>query len=201
MSKFDPNKHRKTRKRIAELPTKKTSSWEISKPKNTDYIQIWGKDLEDLDVVNIFEQRDGGGKIKEWLIQGVDDETEDQIITILNPSKIKSAIVCPCVIRANNKRFIWLAKQAGPAASRTHEVHEQIKKIIPMAQGKWMMIGWDDNTREYIAEEPAVAQSTMEQPTWPNKEAIDKELGNAFDERIIEDLDNEIIKRTQGTIK
>ena len=70
-----------------------------------------------------------------------------------------------------------------------------------MAQGKWMMIGWDDNTREYIAEEPAVAQSTMEQPTWPNKEAIDKELGNAFDERIIEDLDHEIIKRTQGTIK
>ena len=59
MSKFDPNKHRKTRKRIAELPTKKTSSWEISKPKNTDYIQIWGKDLEDLDVVNIFEQHFG----------------------------------------------------------------------------------------------------------------------------------------------
>ena len=70
-----------------------------------------------------------------------------------------------------------------------------------MAQGEWMMIGWDDNTREYIAEEPAVAQSTMEQPTWPNKEVIDKELGNAFDERIIEDLDHEIIKRTQGTIK
>ena len=41
-----------------------------------------------------------------------------------------------------------------------------------MAQGKWMMIGWDDNTREYIAEEPAVAQSTMEQPTCQTRKRL-----------------------------
>ena len=38
---FDPNKHRKTAARLAELKNKKPQVWEIGKPKLGEFIQIW----------------------------------------------------------------------------------------------------------------------------------------------------------------
>ena len=137
---FDPNKHRKTAARLATLATTKPQEWQIRKPKNSDFIQIFGNSIEDLDIVNMYEQRDGGGAMKEWLIQGKDDETDEKIVQLLNPSQVKSAIVCPCVIAANMQRFIWLAKQPSPFSNRVMEVHNQIKNIIPDAQKQWVKI-------------------------------------------------------------
>ena len=34
MTKFDPNKHKETKKRIAELGTAKEVPWQLGKPKN-----------------------------------------------------------------------------------------------------------------------------------------------------------------------
>ena len=42
---FDPNKHRKTAARLATLATIKPQEWQIRKPKNSDFIQIYGKSL------------------------------------------------------------------------------------------------------------------------------------------------------------
>ena len=81
---FDPSKHRKTATRLAELVTKIPQQWEIRKPKQGDFIRIWGKSIEDLTPVNIFEQRNGAGKTQEWLIQGHDEAEEDKIIGYLN---------------------------------------------------------------------------------------------------------------------
>lgn len=85
---FDPNKHRKTAARLATLATTKPQEWQIRKPKNSDFIQIYGNSIEDLDIVNMYEQRDGGGAMKEWLIQGKDDETDEKIVQLLNPRKL-----------------------------------------------------------------------------------------------------------------
>ena len=71
---FDPNKHRKTAARLAELKTKVPQQWEILKPKAGDFIQIYGDSIEELDKVTMFEQRNGAGKVQEWLIQGKDEE-------------------------------------------------------------------------------------------------------------------------------
>ena len=92
---FDPNKHRKTAARLAELKTKIPQQWEIRKPKAGDFIQIYGDNIEELDVVTMFEQRNGAGKVQEWLIQGKDEKEEDQIaeedIPKFIEKKIKSA--------------------------------------------------------------------------------------------------------------
>ena len=54
---FDPSKHRKTAARLATLATSKKIEWRIQKPKNSDFIQIFGNSLEDLDIVNMYERR------------------------------------------------------------------------------------------------------------------------------------------------
>lgn len=204
MAKFDPNKHRKTKKRIAEVTTSnKSGAWEIKKPKSSDFIQIWGNSLDDLDEVNIFEQRDGAGKVKEWLIQGNDEEEEEKILDLLGRAKIKCAIVAPCIIRSNSQKFIWLAKQPGPRSTRVHAVHLRVREIIPHCQGKWQMVGWNEETKEYDHEEPkGVAQENMEPPAWPKEDKeITEAIGKAFDERIIDSVEHEIVKRTTGEIR
>ena len=37
MTKFDPNKHKETKKRIAELGTAKEVPWQLGKPKNHEF--------------------------------------------------------------------------------------------------------------------------------------------------------------------
>tara|TARA_A100000171_G_scaffold43079_2_gene44868 strand:- start:305 stop:901 length:597 start_codon:yes stop_codon:yes gene_type:complete len=197
---FDPSKHRKTAARLATLATSKKIEWRIQKPKNSDFIQIFGNSLEDLDIVNMYEQRDGGGKMTEWLIQGETDAIDEEIVSLLNPSQVKSAIVCPCVISANNDKFIWLAKQASPFASRVMEVHNQIKNLIPEAQKGWVKIYWDDSSKSYVLEEPRDA-AILGDPAWPTADVILNELRNSFKERIIDSPDHEIVKRTIGLIK
>ena len=61
---FDPNKHRKTSQKLATLQNTKQMMWQIAKPKKKDYVRIYGNALEDLHVVNCFDQRDGGGEEK-----------------------------------------------------------------------------------------------------------------------------------------
>ena len=56
---FDPNKHRKTSQKLATLQNNKQTLWKIDKPKKKDYVRIYGEALEDLHVVNCFDQRDG----------------------------------------------------------------------------------------------------------------------------------------------
>jgi len=197
---FDPSKHRKTAARLATIATDKKSDWQIQKPKNSDFIQIFGKSMEDLAEVNMYEQRDGGGAMKEWLIQGKTDEIDEEIVSLLNPKSIKSAIVCPCVIAATGDKFIWLAKQSSPFASRVHEVHTQIRNTIPLAQEGWVKIYWDEVTRTYVSEAPRDA-AILGDPVWPSAADILNELRKSFKERIIDSVDHEIVKRTIGLIK
>tara|TARA_R100000544_G_scaffold32451_1_gene18812 strand:- start:263 stop:517 length:255 start_codon:yes stop_codon:yes gene_type:complete len=82
---FNPDKHRKTQEKLATLQNSKSLVWAIGKPKKKDYVRIYGNSLEDLHVVNCFDQRDGGGEEKLWLIQGVDEAEEDKILAALNP--------------------------------------------------------------------------------------------------------------------
>ena len=74
-------------------------------------MRIYGNSLDDLHVVNCFDQRDGGGEEKLWLIQGKDDKEEDKILAALNPEDILRVIVVPVFVRANKQTYIWLAKQ------------------------------------------------------------------------------------------
>ena len=79
---FDPSKHRKTSARLAELKTKAPKEWKVDKPKQGDFIQIYGDTLSDLDLVNLYVQRDGGGYNTEWLIQGDTDKDEEELTVI-----------------------------------------------------------------------------------------------------------------------
>ena len=184
---FDPNKHRKTAARLAELKTKVPQQWEIRKPKPGDFIQIYGDSIEELDKVNIFEQ-------------GKDEAEEDKIIGYLNVKHIKSAIVAPCVIAANRLNYIWLAKQGNPFGERVHNVHLQIKDIIKTAQQEWTKAYWDDATKQYVMEPPELAIE-LGDPIWPSKDEILDHLKKSFAERMIEDVDHEIVKRTRGLIR
>jgi len=197
---FDPNKHRKTAARLAELKTKIPQQWEIRKPKPGDFIQIYGDSIEELDVVTMFEQRSGSGKEQEWLIQGKDEDEEDKIITYLNHKHIKSAIVAPCVIAANRMNYIWLAKQGNPFGERVYDVHLQIKDIIKTAQKEWTKAYWSDDTKQYVMEPPESAIE-LGDPIWPSKDEILDHLKKSFAERIIETVDHEIVKRTRGLIR
>jgi hypothetical protein len=197
---FDPNKHRKTAARLAELKTKIPQQWEIRKPKAGDFIQIYGDSIEVLDKVTMFEQRNGAGKEQEWLIQGKDEEEEDKIITYLNHKHIKSAIVAPCVIAANRLNYIWLAKQGNPFGERVHPVHLQIKDIIITAQKEWTKAYWDEDSKQYVMEPPESA-ITLGDPVWPSEEEILDHLKKTFEERIIDTVDHEIVKRTRGLIR
>ena len=77
---FDPSKHRKTTEKLATLQNTSQLVWKIDKPKKKDYVRIYGNSLDDLHVVNCFDQRDGGGEEKLWLIQGKDDAEENRIL-------------------------------------------------------------------------------------------------------------------------
>ena len=197
---FDPNKHRKTAARLAELKTKKPQQWEIRKPKQGDFIQIFGDDIEELNKVIIFEQRNGPGKSQEWLVQGNDEEEEGKIINYLNEKHIRSAIVCPCVISANRMNYIWLAKQGNPFGERVYDVHLQVRDIIKTAQKEWTKAYWDDSTKQYLME-PAESPIELGNPVWPSKEEILTHLQKSFSERIIDNVDHEIVKRTRGLIR
>jgi len=131
---FDPNKHRKTSQKLATLQNTKQMMWQIAKPKKKDYVRIYGNALEDLHVVNCFDQRDGGGEEKLWLIQGKDDVEEDKILAALNPDDILRVIVAPVYIRANKQTYIWLAKQGKASLEEPHPVHLQIQDCIRVAQ-------------------------------------------------------------------
>ena len=197
---FDPNKHRKTAARLAELKTKIPQQWEIRKPKAGDFIQIYGDKIEQLDNVTIFEQRNGACKEQEWLIQGKDEEEEDKIITYLNHKHIKSAIVAPVVIAANRLNYIWLAKQGNPFGEKVHPVHLQIKDIINTAQKEWTKAYWDEDSKQYVMEPPEAAIE-LGNPIWPSKDEILDHLKKSFAERIIETVYHEIVKRTRGLIR
>ena len=197
---FDPNKHRKTAARLAELKTKKPQQWEIRKPKPSDFIQIYGDSIEELHKVTIFEQRDGAGKEKEWLIQGKDEAEEDKIIGYLNVNHIKSAIVAPCVIAANRLNYIWLAKQGNPFGERVYDVHLQIKDIIKTAQKEWTKAYFDNDTKQYVMQPPE-APIELGAPVWPSEEEMLDHLKKSFAERIIDSVDHEIVKRTRGLIR
>ena len=197
---FDPNKHRKTAERLAELKTKIPQQWEIRKPKAGDFIQIYGDSIEELNTVTMFEQRNGAGKVQEWLIQGKDEEEEDKIITYLNHKHIKSAIVAPVVIAANRLNYIWLAKQGNPFGEKVHPVHLQIKDIIRTAQKEWTKAYWDEDSKQYVMEPPESAIE-LGNPIWPSEEEILNHLKKSFAERMIENIDHEIVKRTRGLIR
>ena len=81
---FDPKKHRKTAEYLATLSTAKSKDWLIQKPKRKDYVRAHGNTLEELNVVNIFEQRDGGGVEAQWLVQGKTEADDAEIIDALD---------------------------------------------------------------------------------------------------------------------
>ncbi len=141
---YDPSKNRKTKARLAAKVKKESSDWEIQNPKNFDFFKIYGKSIDDLDDITIYQQRDGGGFIKNWIIQPKDEKEEEKIFEHLNGKYIKAAIVCPCITSANRRKFLWLAKQPSVASVRTHDVHIQIRnQIIPECQKGFRKIYWD----------------------------------------------------------
>jgi len=117
---FDPNKHRKTTERLATLQNTSQLVWKIDKPKKKDYVRVFGNGLDDLHVVNCFDQRDGGGEEKLWLIQGTDDYEDEKILDALNPDDILRVIVVPVYVRANKQTYIWLAKQGKANLDEPH---------------------------------------------------------------------------------
>ena len=197
---FDPSKHRKTAVRLAELKTKAPQQWEIRKPKEGDFIRIWGESIEDLTPVNIYEQRNGAGMNQEWLVQGTDEDVEAEIIGFLNHKHIKAALVCPCVISVNRMNYIWLAKQGNPFGTRVHPVHLQIRDIIKNAQQEWTKAYFDPESKQYVMEPPE-EPIALGEPVWPSEEEILSHLKKSFADRIIETVDHEIVKRTRGLIR
>ena len=196
---FDPKKHRKTAEYLATLQTAKSKDWQISKPKRKDYVRAYGSELDELNVVNIFEQRDGGGVEAQWLIQGKTEADDAKIIEQLGPESILRAIVVPMYIKANNSNYIWIAKQGKVAGGKTHPVHSQIRECISTAQKMWCRIYWEESTKQYLCEPPEKAE-LFGDPTWPTEDQIIVHLQKSFDDKIIDTADHEIVKRTRGLI-
>ena len=73
---FDPTKHRKTSARLAELKTKAPQNWEIRKPKEGDFIQIWGDTIEDL-AIAVDEIEDDDDEDQDDDSESDEDEDED----------------------------------------------------------------------------------------------------------------------------
>ena len=198
---YDPNRNKKTKTRLANLVKKESSEWEIARPKNFDFFKIYGKSVDELDDVTLYQQRDGGGNIKNWIVQPKDDEEEEKIFEYLKPENIKAAIVCPCITSANKRKFLWLAKQPSVAASRIHEVHIQIKnEIIPACQSGFRKIYWDDEAMRYVIVKPENT-AIFKEPVWPKKAELQKALETAFASLMIETVDSEIVKRARGLIR
>ena len=198
---YDPSKNRKTKARLAAKAKKESSDWEIQNPKNFDFFKIYGKSIDDLDDITIYQQRDGGGFIKNWIIQPKDEKEEEKIFEHLNGKYIKAAIVCPCITSANRRKFLWLAKQPSVASVRTHDVHIQIRnQIIPECQKGFRKIYWDDEAMKYIIEKPENLEIFTE-PVWPKPEELQSALVKAFGELMIETADHEVIKRARGLVR
>ena len=195
---FDPKKHRKTASKLATLSTAKSKHWQIQKPKRKDYVRAYGNSLEELNVVNVFEQRDGGGVPAQWLVQGKTDKDDDAIIEALGTTDISVAIVVPMYIKANNSNYIWLAKQGKIGQDKPHAVHSQIRDCIKTAQEKWCRIYWEQSTTQYLCEPPENAE-LFGDPTWPTQDEILKYLQKSFQDYIIDTADHEIVKRTIGS--
>ena len=196
---FDPNKHRKTSQKLATLQNTKQLIWKIDKPKKKDYVRIYGEALEDLHVVNCFDQRDGGGEEKLWLIQGTTDAEEDKILAALNPDDILRVIVAPVYIRANKQTYIWLAKQGKASLDEPHPVHLQIQDCIRVAQKKWCKIYWEKSSKAYQCTPPENAE-IFGDVDWPTKEEIQLHFEKSFNDRIIDTVDHDVVKRTLGQV-
>ena len=198
---YDPNKNIKTKQRLSIQVKKESNEWEITKPKNFDFFKIYGKSIDDLDEVTLYQQRDGGGFIRTWIVQPLNDEENDKIFEYLDPRNIKAAIVCPCITSANKRKFIWLAKQPSVASLRTHDVHIQIKnEIIPACQKGFRKIFWDEESMKYVIEKPENTE-VFKEPIWPTKQELQKALVKEFADLMIETSDHEIVKRARGLIQ
>ena len=196
---FDPNKHRKTQEKLATLQNTKQLVWKIDKPKKKDYVRIYGNSLDDLHVVNCFDQRDGGGEEKLWLIQGKDDKEEDKILAALNPEDILRVIVVPVFVRANKQTYIWLAKQGKANLDKPHPVHLQIRDCIQTAQKKWCKIFWEKSSKQYQCTPPQNAE-IFGDVDWPSEDEILQHLEKSFNDRIIDTADHDVVKRTLGLV-
>ena len=196
---FDPNKHRKTQEKLATLQNTKQLVWKIDKPKKKDYVRIYGNSLDDLHLVNCFDQRDGGGEEKLWLIQGKDDKEEDKILAALNPEDILRVIVVPVFVRANKQTYIWLAKQGKANLDEPHPVHLQIRDCIQTAQKKWCKIFWEKSSKQYQCTPPQNAE-IFGDVDWPSEDEILQHLEKSFNDRIIDTADHDVVKRTLGLV-
>jgi|TARA_S200002703_G_C3778308_1_gene239715 hypothetical protein len=196
---FDPSKHRKTQEKLATLQNTKQLVWKIDKPKKKDYVRIYGNSLDDLHVVNCFDQRDGGGEEKLWLIQGKDEKEEDKILAALNPEDILRVIVVPVFVRANKQTYIWLAKQGKANLDEPHPVHLQIRDCIQTAQKKWCKIFWEKSSKQYQCTPPQNAE-IFGDVDWPSEDEILQHLEKSFNDRIIDSVDHDVVKRTLGLV-
>ena len=200
MTKFDPNKHKETKKRIAELGTAKEVPWQLGKPKNHEFYQAYGKSLDDLNEVNISVQNNAGGNPKEWLIQGKTPEEEDRIIEFLNPKFIKCAIVVPLISSGNGRKFIYLAKQPGPTKKEPHKAHLRVRECILKLQKDWHKFYWDDDEKDFALEKPE-SKDSLGVPKWPDAKIINEGISAAFDDLIIDTTEHEVVKRARGLIR
>ena len=76
----------------------------------------------------------------------------------------------------------------------------QIKDIIKTAQQGWTKAYFDNDSKQYVMEPPEAAIE-LGNPIWPSADEILEHLKKSFQERIIETVDHEIVKRTRGLIK
>ena len=196
---FDPSKHRKTQEKLATLQNTKQLVWQVDKPKKKDYVRAYGKSIDDLHVVNCFDQRDGGGEERLWLIQGKNEIEEDKILASLNSSDILRVIVAPMYIRANKQTYIWLARQGKANLDEPHPVHLQIRDCIQVAQKKWCKIYWEKSSRQYQCVPPQNAEIFGE-VEWPSQDEILEHLKVSFQDRIIDSADHDVVKRTLGQV-
>lgn len=197
---YDPSKNLKIKQQISQRVSTIGAEWMMKKPSDFDFFTIYGKRVEDLDMVYTYTQRIGNGDPKNFIIQPESDDELDKIIQALGESAVGTALVCPYFINSNQKYGIWLAKQPKIGTGRVHDVHTQIKtQIIPAAQEGYIKLSWDSDDMKYVCKKPENLQ-VFKKPEWDAKE-VSRQVAKTFNEILIESVDHEIIQRAIGQIR
>jgi hypothetical protein len=197
MALFDPQKHLKTKQRLADLNTEDRSlAVSTRKPKASEWVRAMGNSIEDFHEVISSEQPEiATGEKRDFIIQAANPDDEERLIQILSP--IRSLLLVP-LITTHGQFFIWECKQPGPT-TRMMEAHTSGRKCALLAQKGWVKIGWDNTTKMYRAAEPLSLEGFPD-PKWPT-ETLEELISLAYeDNRIITNLDHEVVQKARSKL-
>ena len=75
----------------------------------------------------------------------------------------------------------------------------QIQDCIRVAQKKWCKIYWEKSSKAYQCTPPENAE-IFGDVDWPTKDEIQLHLEKSFNDRIIDTVDHDVVKRTLGQV-